>query len=452
METNLILDVSYFWEEWLKITIVLQRPAVQVQLLAIALSIILVWFISRWLWYQFCQRFPKSSQFCQQNSQLYWQQCGAALFHYLIPPLLCLLIVNLLKIVFFHQGLFLGYLTDSIKLLGIYCFYRIFLIFLYTLFDRVKVKYYHHRFFAPLFFIFILTKIINIFTNLETLSQISLIKLFGDSVTLATVFITLGGLYFWIVGCLLLEELLFCIFSFKINNNPKIIQAISLILRYFLIGLGIVLIFGYVGVSSTAIAAITGGLSVGIGFGLKEVISNFVSGIWLLFEGALKPEDIISIDNEMSQVKKLGIRATTVQVIRDNSEKIIPNQVFFIQDITTFTGSNSLICCSLIVGASYQCNPDRVLGILLKVADSNEKILKSPNPIAFAINFGESSIDFELRFWIDNPLSKKIVTSNLICEIWQTFKENNIEIPYPQRDLHIRNGTQENNSEFLERT
>lgn len=443
MAKTLILDASYFWEEFLKISIILQRPAVQIQLLAIAISIILMWLISRWVWRRFSQRFPQVSAFCQKDTRIYWQQYGAALLYYLLTPLLCLIMVNLLQIIFVAQGWFAGYFQDSIKLLWIYCVYRIFLISLYSSFSRSSVQDYHHRFFAPLFCLIIISQIIDLFTNLDSLLQVSVIRLFGEPITLESILVVIGGLYFWIIGCSLFEKILIYLFSLEIRQNKRAYQAISLILRYFLIGLGTVIIFGYVGVSATAVAAITGGLSVGIGFGLKEVISNFVSGIWLLFEGALKPDDIISIENEMSQVKKLGVRATTVQVIKDNSEKIIPNQSFFTQDVTTFTGSNNLVCRSIIVGTSYEDNPEKVIELLLEIAQRNQAILKVPNPMVFALDFGESSIDFELKFWINDPLIGKQVSSHLICEIWQAFKDNNIEIPYPQRDLHIRNGFQD---------
>jgi potassium efflux system protein len=188
---------------------------------------------------------------------------------------------------------------------------------------------------------------------------------------------------------------------------------------------------------------------VGIGFGLKEVISNFVSGIFLIFEGALKPDDVISINNEMSQVKKFGIRATTVQVIKDNSEKIIPNQVFFTEEVTTFTGSDNLMYRSVVVGANYNCDPQQVIRVLLEVADNNSNILTYPRPVVFALEFGDSSINFELKFWIDDPLIGKRVISSLICDIWKAFKKNHIEIPYPQRDLHLINGIQENNNGVL---
>ncbi|MEA5512145.1 mechanosensitive ion channel domain-containing protein [Crocosphaera sp. UHCC 0190] len=450
MRNNLVLDASYFWEEWLRITIILQRPAVQVQLLAIAISIFITWIVSHWVWSQFSQLFPQLTEFCKKDKRIYWQQYGAAVLYYIFPPLFCLIIVSLLQIIFVQQGWFTGYFQDSIKLLWLYCFYRIFLISLYSSFNRSAVQYYHHHLFAPLFAILIIAKVINLFTDLENLLRVSFVQLFGDSITLESIFVIVGGLYFWVIGCSLLEKLLLYFFPLDIRKNKRTSQAISLILRYFLITLGVVIIFGYVGVSGTAIAAITGGLSVGIGFGLKEVISNFVSGIWLLFEGALKPDDIISIDNEMSQVKKLGVRATTVQVIRDNSEKIIPNQFFFTQNFTTFTGSNNLVYSSVIVGANYDCNPQKVINILLEVANNNSAILKIPNPVAFAISFGDSSIDFELKFWLNDPLISKRISSNLICEIWQAFKEHDIEIPYPQQDLHIINGIQINDSEFLD--
>jgi small-conductance mechanosensitive channel len=265
---------------------------------------------------------------------------------------------------------------------------------------------------------------------------------------LESAFITVTGLYFWIIGASLLEKLLFNLFLNRNVQDTRVRQIISLLLRYFLIGLGIVLIFGYAGISPTALAAITGGLSVGIGFGLKEVISNFVSGIWLLFEGALKAGDIITIEGKMSKVNKLGIRATTVQVIQDNSEEIIPNQTFFTQNVSTLTGSNQLVRRSLIVGASYKCSPPKVVKILLQVAKEHPKVLKYPEPQAFALGFGDSSIDFELKFWIDDPLMFKPVTSQLVCNIWQAFADNDIEIPYPQRDLHIRSHDKSSNDNF----
>jgi small-conductance mechanosensitive channel len=227
------------------------------------------------------------------------------------------------------------------------------------------------------------------------------------------------------------------------NLNPQAsrgeIEATLLLGRYFFIVLGFIIILGYVGVNATAIAAITGGLSVGIGFGMQQVVSNFISGILLLFEKVLKPGDIINIEGQTSQVKKLGIRATTVQILTDNSEKIIPNQKFFTEDVTTYTGSDNLIYCSIVIGVGYHSNAQQVMNLLLDIADQHTHILKNPQPVAFFLNFDHSSLNFELKFWLDNVNRKKRVISDVNCVILDRFTQQGIEIPFPQQDIHIRN-------------
>ena len=426
MPKQQVLNLNYLWAELVKMGIILQRPAVQLQILGIAVSILLAWLISKWSWMQFERRFPKLSQFEIGELRLSWRQCGAALVRYLLTPTLSLVAVSWLRIGFEQWGWFAGYLSNGIEVLGVCWFYRLFVVSLYALFPANSVSRYRQRFFAPLFYLFIIGRILSWFLDLQELSQVTWIKLFGESVSLEKAFVAVAGLYFWLVGASLLEKLLLKVFWGRNLQEPRITQIISLLLRYFLIGLGIVLIFGYVGVNPTALAAITGGLSVGIGFSLKEVIGNFLSGIWLLFEGALQPGDIIIIDGNVSKVTKLGIRATTVEVLKDNSEQIIPNQVFFSQNFSTLTGSERLTYVSLIVGASNKCSPSKVIEILLQVAHQHPQVLKEPAPKAFAIGFGDSSIDFELKFWLDNPLISKTVTSQLVCDIWQAFADNDI--------------------------
>ena len=439
MSEKIPLDLTYLSDQILDAANILARPAVQIQLLVIAGSIGFSWLLSMWLWIQFSRRFPQSSQFDVSESRLRGQYHGAALLRYLLTPTLSLLAVNLLRSWLLRQGWLAGFLTDGIYLLWVLGFYRFFLISLYVLFSAKLVSQYRKSLFSPLFWLFVTEFVFNLFADLSGILQVPLIELFGEPVTLKTILVLILGLYFLFVVTSLIEKLFFRLASSGTSQDPGSIQVLSLLLRYFLIGLGIVLIMGYVGVNATALAAITGGLSVGIGFSLKEIIGNFISGICLLFEGALKPGDIVSIDGEMSQVKRLGIRATTVQVMRDNSEEIIPNQTFFTQNVTTFTGTDRLVCRHLKVGASYNCDPQKVLDILLQVANQHPRVLKVPPPSASFIGFGESSLDFELKFCLDDPLIGKTITSELGCAIWKAFADNGIEIPYPQRDLHIRN-------------
>ncbi len=434
------LDSSYLFDQILKWSNVLVRPAVQIQLLAIAGSIALAWLISKWVWLQIRRRFPSVKSLVRGNVKLSGWQYGVLLLRYLLTTVLSFISIQLLRSWFLAQGWVAGLLSTALELLWLYLLYRCFIILFYGAFPEFSLNQARFRFLAPLFCLFAIGKIISLQTELRQLTGVVLIKLFGSSITLGTVFLATVGLYFWIVGVSFGERLLLHILSVGSRVESGALQAASLIARYLLITLGIVLIFGYIGFNPTAFAAITGGLSVGIGFGLREVISNFVSGIWLLFEGALKPGDIVEVKGEISEVKQLGIRASTVRVIRDNSEKIIPNQTFFTNEVTTYTGSDRLIVCSLEVGASYKCNPKKVIEVLLKVTDQHAKVLKKPTPLAFFTGFGESSLDFELRFWLHlyNPVIIKMTISEIGCAIWEAFAEHGLEIPYPQRDLHIR--------------
>ena len=416
----------------------LERPVVQIQLLGIALVLLLAWLAAQGIWVQWQKRISSKRKLTSSTGKFPRREYPAALPRYILTPILSLVGINLLKDGFFYLGWREGLLSSMSEILWLFLLYRGVLLGGYTIFPGATVRKYRWEYFAPLLILSVTAIILDLFTELPQLAQVAPIKLFGTSITLGTIFTTTVGLYFWIVGSLLLEQLLQLFLKVATQLEPEAVKASLLIFRYLLIGLGIVLIFGYVGFNATALAAITGGLSVGIGFGLKEVISNFISGIWLLFEGSLKPGDIINVGGEMSKVKELGIRAATVQVIRDNSEKIIPNQIFFTAEVTTDTRSDRLVARHLRVGTSYQSNPQKVLDLLLQVADGHPRVLKEPAPLAFFIGFGDSSLDFELKFWLDDPLITKTVTSELGCAVWEAFAENNIEIPYPQRDLHLR--------------
>ncbi|MGK7929893.1 MAG: mechanosensitive ion channel family protein [Microcystaceae cyanobacterium] len=433
-----LFDLNYVGEELLKVSVLLQRPVVQVQLAIILIISLSSWLIAQSIWQQFQSKFPRFCQLESSETQLSWQEYGGALIRFLTSPILVLILLSICSIFFQSQGWFSGYIVDTIKIVFDLVIFRIFIICLYALFPTKSVKYYQYRLFAPLFVLIIAIRVLGWFVNLKSLSQVYLITIFDQPLTLEPIFVTIAGLYFWFTGLTLAEKIFLKLLRIIRGEAVLIDQAISLIFRYFLIGLGLVLIAGYIGISPTAVAAIGGGLSVGIGFGLKEVISNFISGIWLLFEGSLKPGDYVRINGNMSKVVNLGIRATTFKIIKDNSKEIIPNQRFFTDNITPITGNDLLTRCSVVVGASYGCDPQAVINVILQVARQHPHVLQLPTPVAFAVNFGESSIDYELRFWIHDPMVRLTITSDLICEIWTAFSEKNIEIPFPQRDVHIK--------------
>ncbi|MGL6139461.1 MAG: mechanosensitive ion channel family protein, partial [Planktothrix sp.] len=338
---------------------------------------------------------------------------------------------------FIYQGWIAGIMAIAINILWVYLFYRIFIVSLCLFIPINRVKECNFYFFRPIFVLYVLREILSLFVDFEKFMQVVVINLFGSAVTIGDILISTVGLYLWVVAISIFEYILWQIInSTKLDSGGA--QASLILIRYFLITLGIVIVIGYLGFDSTTFAAITGGLSVGIGFGLKEVFSNFISGIFLLFEGSLRPGDIIEIGGESSEVKKISIRATTVQVMRDNSEKIIPNQLFFTQELKTMTGSDNRIRKSLIVGVSYDCDPENIIEILLEIIYKHPEVLNDPAPLVNFINFGESSLDFEITVWLETPIPGKRIMSEIACEIWKVFAQKNIEIPYPQRDLHIR--------------
>lgn len=174
-------------------------------------------------------------------------------------------------------------------------------------------------------------------------------------------------------------------------------KAFELILRHLLIGL-----------NGRAIAAIAGGLSVGLGFGIKEVFSNFVSGIWQLFEGALQPGEVLFDEGDVCKVREMGLRAATLKRKSDNAELVVPNQSFFTATTTTYTGTEELRCGFLKVRA-----------------------LADPCPSAAIVNLGEYASKYGVDFWMVDPMKNGKISGELRRAILLRFKEEGIEIPRP---------------------
>jgi len=221
---------------------------------------------------------------------------------------------------------------------------------------------------------------------------------------------------------------------FGLTNQSR--TALEVILQYSLIGVGIVVVANYLGINGAAMVTVAGGLSVGIGFGLKEIISNFISSIWMLFEGTVRPGEILMINGDPCTVRKLGLRATQLKRGRDGAELLIPNQTFFTQEAESFTAQETSRRGAVDVGAAYHHEPGRVIDILVELAKEHDKVLPYPAPAAFTTGFADSSITYKVLFWVRNPLEAFQVESDLRQVIWSRFEENEIGIPFPQRQVY----------------
>jgi potassium-dependent mechanosensitive channel len=214
-------------------------------------------------------------------------------------------------------------------------------------------------------------------------------------------------------------------------------DAIKKLLHYTLVFLGFLLALSLAGIDLKNFAVLAGALGIGIGFGLQNIVSNFVSGIILLFERPIKVGDMVVIENEWGTVAKIGLRSTVVETI-DHSEIIVPNSDLVSQKVTNWTLSNKMARVTLPVGVAYGSDLTKVLKILLESAENSEGILEDPAPSAIFTGFGNSSLDFELRVWISDIVKRLVVRSELGQYVDRRFREEGVEIPFPQRDLHLR--------------
>lgn len=223
----------------------------------------------------------------------------------------------------------------------------------------------------------------------------------------------------------------------RINfSNRQLLIKSSQILIYviaFLITLKIL------GIDLKVFAIFSGAIGIGIGFGLQKISSNFISGIIILFEKTVNKNDLIEIGNERGFIKKIRARYTLIETL-DKKEIMIPNEDLITQQVVNCTFTNKVGRISVSVGVSYNSDVHLVKKLMIDAAVESEKCLEDPAPICCLKEFGDSSINFELYFWVEN-VSKGVVyiKSDIMFAIWDKFKENNIEIPFPQRDLNFKN-------------
>ncbi len=308
-----------------------------------------------------------------------------------------------------------------------------------------KLIQYKRRLFIPAFIAYLLFVIVQVFGDPSLLLVEPIIQLFGAPFNIGDMLLITIGLYLWVNLSSFMTQILEWFFGSHKTVSREISKAIFILIRYGLVGFGIFVIIGTIGINPTVFGLITGGLSVGIGLGLKEIISNFVSGIWLLMEGSTKPGDVINLNLldssgeafQIAEVTDCGLRAVTVTNQSDHCERIIPNNLFFTNQITTYTKNHNIIARKSYFGVSYGSNPNQVIHLITEVVTSHPEVLANPAPSTVFVAYGDSSLDFYVKFFIQDVKGGIRVTSDVNLMIWKTLKDNSIEIPFPQRTLHV---------------
>lgn len=217
-------------------------------------------------------------------------------------------------------------------------------------------------------------------------------------------------------------------------------QSIASFFKYLLIIIGLITILQNSNVDLSALGILAGAIGVGIGFGLQNITNNFISGLIILLERPIKVGDRIEVDEVYGDVEKISTRSTTI-LTNDNISIIVPNSQFIDNSVINWSHNDSNIRFNIPVGVSYKEDPEKIRRILLEVVKEYPGVLTKPQPDVLFDKYNDSSIDFNLRVWTTEYTNKpNVLKSQLYYAIFKKFKEENIEIPFPQRDLHIRSG------------
>jgi small-conductance mechanosensitive channel len=222
----------------------------------------------------------------------------------------------------------------------------------------------------------------------------------------------------------------------KLSLRGGLAYAISRVTYYILlVGLFLAALTN-AGVELNKFTVISGALGLGVGFGLQNIVNNFASGLIILFERPFRIGDTVEVLGVVGTVRRIGARSTTVLTFQ-YAEVILPNSNLLSNQVTNWTLTSARRRVEVPVGIAYGTDPELALKLLIEVAESNPRILKDPPPEAFFLGFGESALNLELRFWASDPHWFEL-KSEVGLAVLRSLVEAGIEIPYPQRDLHLR--------------
>ena len=264
-------------------------------------------------------------------------------------------------------------------------------------------------------------------------------ELFG-SVTIGSILLLLILFASVIIIERIVQKQLIRRFLSRTKLQPSLQFGLSRIIGYTLIAVGFYVAFQLVGVDLSSLAIIAASLGVGVGFGLQNIINNFVSGIIILAERPISMGDRIEVAGVAGRVTKIQLRSTTV-VTNDNITMIVPNADFISNTVTNWSHGDPKVRIRVPVGVAYGSDLKLLQRLLLEAAAEHPKALRDPSPVVLFTEFGDNSLNFELGVWTQEMTAAPIhFTSEMNFIIEQKLRENDIEIPFPQRDLHVRSG------------
>jgi len=278
----------------------------------------------------------------------------------------------------------------------------------------------------------------NIFYELRDYLNIPITTISKTEITLWTIvyFIFLTFLLFYITSKLRRWIVYKLLAKSKIDLGVRV--AFGTIFRYIILVIGLIIVLQTVGIDLSTVTILAGALGIGIGFGLQNITNNLVSGIIILFERPIKVGDRIEVGNVSGDVVRISMRSTTI-ITNDNISVIVPNSDFISSTVINWSHIDRNVRLNFLVGVSYRESPEHIKKILLEVAAENDGVLKEPKPDVLFDEFGDSSLVFNLRVWTRQYINRPgVLKSQLYYAIFEKFRQHGIEIPYPQRDIHLK--------------
>ncbi|HKL05090.1 MAG TPA: mechanosensitive ion channel domain-containing protein [Roseovarius sp.] len=231
----------------------------------------------------------------------------------------------------------------------------------------------------------------------------------------------------------------------QIRQNKEISPSMQVLavkfLQVILYGAAFFIGLRAVGVDLTGLAVLSGAIGVGLGFGLQKVVSNLVSGVILLLDRSIKPGDVISLGETFGWINSLGARYVSITT-RDGKEYLIPNEDLITGQVVNWSHSNDYVRLDIYFGTAYTDDPHKVRRIAIDAAKGVERVLEIKPPVCHIVGFGDSSVDYILRFWIRDPTGGLTnIRGNVYLALWDAFQENEISIPFPQREVTVLEGS-----------
>lgn len=415
-----------------------ERLVVQRQMMAFAVVLTVSWLLSYIVWHFLGERVEAwVNQRVTGRVQRHLQY-EVSVVHHTMLPTFAIVGLDIVYRAFLSEGWHAGLLAQIELLFWALLIYRLLLGFLYARLGQGTMRRYHVRFIGPLFTILITGWLVDNIIPLTRLADIKIWDGFTNPITLGSLLVATLGFYFWYDGSAVARDVLYYSIVPYTKSDPGTVEAGLTIGRYVVISIGVLVALTVLGFDSTMLAFVTGGLSVGIGFGSQAIISNLISGILLLFDQSLRPGDIISVEGEMGVVKSLGPRATTVNTL-NNVEVVIPNQTFLTTTVTTYTKSDRVIRILVPMETANRHSPFLVREALLEAAHKHPHVADEPEPVVYFRAHGDSSHIFNLAVWFDDPTRSWALTSDLYFLIHEACEKRGIEPSTPNRQLEILN-------------